>query len=268
MQIQAIPGGAGANCVADEIVALGTTRGTIGTVMPNYLSVFRWGDDQTGYAGVHYVGNARIQIGSDGTIPTTGITDFTTYNRLNDRNVLCAVQPYLRLVPQGGSASVNAPLAFQAQVLGFTIDFCFGAPDDPYYPEGVVVALLRGQNPTAAGSPTGASYLTAGARDNLPDLLTSLNQEQRVAFPVLAVTNQGSLATIPTAGYSCPVQDTGATPAPTPSDGWWCARETAQVLTEVMMGGQRRHVLWTLISMANQQTIEDVLWRVERVELQ
>jgi hypothetical protein len=214
------------------------------------------------------VGNARIQIGSDGTVPTTGITDFTTYNRLNDRNVLCAVQPYRRLVPEGGSALVDAPLEFQTQVLGFTIDFCFGAPDDPFYPEGVVVALLRGQNPTAAGSPTGASYLTSEAKISLPDLLTSLGEEQRAAFSVLTVTNPGTLGAIPAAGYPCPVQDIAATPASTPSDGWWCAREMAQVLTEVMIGGQRRHVLWTLISMANQQTIEDVLWRVERVELQ
>jgi hypothetical protein len=65
----------------------------------------------------------------------------------------------------------NTPLEFRAQDLDFTIDFCYGMPADPYYPEGVVAALLRGGNPPATTTPTGDSFLTTAGKES-PDRTT------------------------------------------------------------------------------------------------
>ena len=51
-----------------------------------------------GYTGVHYTGNAQIQIAQTDTGAVIG---FTTYDRLDDRSALCEMQPYTRYLPPG-----------------------------------------------------------------------------------------------------------------------------------------------------------------------
>lgn len=257
-------------CTAKELLVLGAISGSVSDQAPNYLSIFRWGGESTGYVGTHFVGNARIvptygtpKAGEASKGATAPVSALTTYSRLNDRSQLCAAQPYRRVGAQELDLYEIAP-DFRADELAYTIDFCYGAPDDPYYPEGVVVALLRGSDPSSTNSPTGASYLTPEALLGLPDLLAPLSMPsaQRQPYPILTVMNPGTLAPIPAQGYPCPTANIS-----TPDDRvWWCANEMAQVLTEVMMGGQVRRFQWTLISMADQKTVDDVLWRVDRVE--
>lgn len=255
--VRPVPGGTDP-CIGREIVVTGTETGNGESSPPNFLSIFRWSGERVGYEGVHYTGNARLQIATE---EGGAVTGFTTYDRLNDRSALCAAQGYVRPVPEGVNP-LDTPLDFQAVDVGFTIDFCYGIPQDPYYPEGVVVALLRGGNPPAT-TPTGESFLTAAGKASLPDLLSVLQQpDRKQKFPILAVTNPGTLGVAPEQGYPCPGM---ATPAP--GGDWWCAREQVRVITDILVGGQPRQVIWTLITVANEKVVDDVHWRVNYVEM-
>ena len=166
IQVTPVPGSSGnaSGCLGKEIVITGTARNNGNLSAPNFLSIFQWGGEKVGYSGVHYTGNAQIQI----TPANSGaVIGFTTYDRLDDRSALCEVQPYLRYPPAGMSwetiSPEDTPLDFTALESDFTIDFCFGMPLDPYYPEGVVVALLRGGSP-GEDHPDGRQLLNSGRR--------------------------------------------------------------------------------------------------------
>jgi hypothetical protein len=258
IQVTPVPGEDGNGCLGKEIVVKGTAAGNSNMDAPNFLSIFRWEGEKVGYSGVHFTGDARMQIAQN---EAGAVTGFTTYDRLNDRSALCAAQPYVRPVSESGDPP-NTPLEFRAQDLDFTIDFCYGMPADPYYPEGVVVALLRGGNPPAT-TPTGESFLTAAGKETLPDLLSVLKQpDQEPIFPILAITNPGTLGVAPEQGYPCPGMTT-----PAPGGDWWCAREQVRVITDIRVGGLPRQVVWTLITVANELVVDDVHWRVDRVEM-
>jgi hypothetical protein len=258
IQVTPVPGEEGNGCLGKEIVVKGTAADNSNMDAPNFLSIFRWEGEKVGYSGVHFTGDARIQIAP---LEAGAITGFTTYDRLNDRSALCAAQPYVRLVAESGDPP-NTPLEFRTQDLEFTIDFCYGMPADPYYPEGVVAALLRGGNPPAT-TPTGNSFLTAAGKATLPGQLSVLQQSDRKqVFSILAITNPGTLGVAPEQGYPCPGM---ATPAP--GGDWWCAREQVRVITDILVGGQPRQVVWTLITVANELVVDDVHWRVNHVEM-
>ncbi|MCX7669985.1 MAG: hypothetical protein N2439_07930, partial [Anaerolineae bacterium] len=142
------------------------------------------------------------------------------------------------------------------------------APKDPAYPEGVVVALLRGQNPPA-GTPTGASYLTAEAQTALPANLAFLKEAKRDPYPVriLSISTPGSLGWYPPQGTRFTWTPPG-TPAATPQI-WWMGNDApAQVETEIALSdGVTRLVRWTLISFSNEKANADQHWRITRVEL-
>jgi hypothetical protein len=202
----------------------------------------------------HFVGNARIaaDLSTDNSKP---LSQVTTYSRLdNHRSLLCEVKHFVR---QGESAD----LSFPEDPNAYTIDFCFNAPNDPYYAEAVVVALLRGNTPeNTQNMPAamGESYLMAGV-----PLLPELGNPSETPVRILSVVNQGSVENQPEQGKLCPQQSTG-----TPSgDIWWCGSEQAEVVTEVVIPqGQTQRVLWKLISVANNQVNTDTHWRVSEIE--
>ncbi len=141
----------------NEIIVQGFSGGNF----PTRLSFFRWEGESVGYQGAHFVGNARVVFSS----PTGPITEVTTYNRLNDRSAVCDVEYYSRS-PAATKDGLPPKVEFTRHDAAQTIDFCFGPPNDPAYPEGVVVALLRGNRPQdkeGNPSPTGATYLTLNA---------------------------------------------------------------------------------------------------------
>ena len=139
-----------------------------------------------------------------------------------------------------------------------TIDFCFGPPNDPVYPEGVVAALLRGNSPEDAEnnpSPTGATYLTLDAI--LPPGLDGLKGPTPTKYRILSLTNQGVLGSQPDQGHPCD-------PASVISDTWQCGQERAEVLTEIdVANGQIVGVRWQLTSIASDKINADVHWRIE-----
>jgi len=255
------PSKQGGKCAVDEIYVFGYSDGSL----PARLSAFRWRGKATGYAVVAFAGNARLaaDLSPDGSKP---LGEVMTYDRLdNHRSLLCEVKRYVR---QGELADLNFPEDPGA----YTIDFCFNTPNDPYHPEGVVVALLRGKAPTDTQNmpaPMGESYLMADV--TLPP---ALGKPSETPVRILSVVNQGAVETLPEQGRPCPQQSV-ATPSTTSSTAqdsaasniWWCGNEQAEVLTEVVLSGQTQRVLWKLISIANDQVNADTHWRVSEVVL-
>ena len=242
----------GKDCKVTELAFLGYSD----SKLPTRLSIFRWsGDRTTGYRSVHFVGNARIAA----TIPadfTAPISTVTTYDHLqNHRSLLCEVHQFER--PDANQ------LAFTKDTIAPTVDFCYGPPKDPMYPEGAVVALLRGHNPETldADAPAlpGTSYLLPSAS---PPFGMDLRSAGRDPIAILSVTNQGGVVVDPNGGHRCSPAEIGTEAT------WWCGRETAQVTTEIVAVGAVRRIAWTLITVTPDQVNATPHWRVQSLEMQ
>jgi hypothetical protein len=122
---------------ADELVVQGYSTGSLLT----RLSLFRWLGTGRGYGVSHFVGNAGLSL-SAGAGENALIREVIAFNRLNDRSRLCEWVQYTR---QGDDNRFTAslpgivfcPLATDAKP---------GVPDQPTYPEAVVMAWLLGQD--------------------------------------------------------------------------------------------------------------------------
>ncbi len=243
-------------CSAKELKFLGYSQGAL----PTRLSIFRWKNQDVGYEGVHFIGDAHVDA-PGATDPTVAVTQVTTYNRLaNHRSLLCEVRRFTR---QGELAA----LSFPQDPGRFTIDFCYGTPLDPAYPEAALIAFLRGASPPQEGSPTGASFLTKNAEVD-PRLRQTLDREKAVR--ILSVANQGTIAPSPGAGEPCsPASVVLPTPPPTDdrADNWWCAAEEAYVEAEIVLGSDVHRAIARLISIANEQVTTDVHWRIASLSL-
>jgi len=268
------PSAAGAKCQAKEILVYGYSYDP---AVPTTLSVFRWEGELIGYVGWHVQGNVRLRAydaaSPDPSKPSA--TDNTgsaavgvyVYNQLNQRSLLCSVRHYQRTRPVT-KTDLPPGLDFQEIKEDYTLDFCYGAPLDPAYPEGVVMALLRGQNPTA-DTPTGKSYLTTAALEALPPELNDLRKADRKAIRTLSVTAPGTLGWYPPPGSRFTWTPTDGTPSPTPQTWWLNSEPPTIVETEIVLasGAPTRQARWTLVSMANEKANADTIWRISRVEL-
>ena len=255
-----------APCQAKEITIFGTSH----DIVPTNLSIFRWADDPVGYIDAYFQADTRLLTYGPNrtTLPTSPVVEVYTYNSLNQRSLLCSVQHYVRL----GYDLKNPPafpqgLEFTEVPVDYTIDFCYGPPTDPAYPEGVVVALLRGQNPSTI-TPSGASYFMPPDM-KVPSDLEILKSSKRVPVRTLSVSAPGSLGLSPPQGTTSIWTPPGPTPPPTPQV-WWTSSITATVDTEIVLPDQPQQVRqarWTLVSMADEQAKSDTHWRIKDVEL-
>ncbi len=261
------PTAAGAKCQAREILVYGYSYDDF----PTTLSVFRWEGELIGYVGWHIQGNVRLSAYDAANVKNSGkaAIGVHVYNQLNQRSLLCAVRHYRR-TPPVAKDDLPPGLDFAEVKSDYTMDFCYGAPQDPAYPEGVVVALLRGQDPPA-DTPTGTSYLTDDAKLSLPPELAELKTTKRARpIRILSVSAPGTLGWYPPQGSRFNWTPTGGTPSPTPQ-AWWINSEPPTVVeTEIVLNdntGQTRQARWTLVSMANEKANADTHWRISHVEL-
>jgi hypothetical protein len=215
------------------------------------LSIFRWEGESVGYSAAHFVGNVRVESSS----PTEPITEVSTYNRLNDRSALCDVE-YFSRPPVAGKGLSPPQLKFTRVDSTRTLDFCYGAPGDPTYPEGTVAALLRGNVPRAANDktkmPPGNSFLLPGV--SLPPGLAP-------PVSILALTNTASAVPVPGGGHLCVAEygDAGR--------GWWCGQLEVVLTSEVPVNGGVREVAWKMISVSLEDVADEVHWRISHVEV-
>ena len=235
-------------CQPTEVGFLGYSSGNTdgATSLPTRFSLFHWVSKDAGYQGSHFIGSARI----DADIPTEPnkfVTHVTTYNLMNDRSLLCQVTAYERS---------DAKQPFLVVLGSTTLDFCYGAPADPIYPDGTVAALLRGNKPpksTAdAPMPPGETYLLPNV--TLPAGLTP-------PVNILALTNTASVLPVPGGGHLC------ATKYGDAWKDWWCGQLEAVVTSEVPVNGVVREVVWTMTSVSLTNVVDEVHWRISNAEL-
>ncbi len=238
------------DCEVDEISILGYSD----SLLPTRLSIFRWEDPATGFRAKHFVGNTRIAapIKLDGS---QTIQEVITYNRLeNHRSLLCESRTYRRT---GEEAALN----FDEDASAYTVDFCYNTPPDPTYPEGVVVALLRNNQPAARREttliPPTQEFLITKAK-------TAFDVSSKAAegIRIFSVTNLASVSTDPAGGRDCTLEQ-----VTTLEPKWICGRESAVVETEIVLDGEIRRAVWELISLVPDQIDADVHWRVQSVTL-
>lgn len=235
----------GETCATEEVNVFGYSGGQL----PARLSVFRWAGTGAGYEVAHFAGDARVEWAA-----TVGgqINGATTYNRLqNHRSILCEVQGNLR-------PDVNV-LTFIPDAALQTIDFCFGPPSDPVYPEGVVVAVLRDAPPPAnTDSP---SYILDDAE--IPPELQFLEDATRDPVNIVAIGNPSSVEPVAVRGAPCTTDQIRTAD----KDALWCGRERVRIETRIMLNGVPRDAVWILISVIPQRPNSDLYWRVQEIEL-
>jgi hypothetical protein len=240
----------GQPCQTDEFYVFGFDDGPL----PTRLSGFKWSQAAGRFDVAHLVGNARVAF----TTERDGrLAEASTFNRLeNHRSRLCQVNRFVRRESTDVMVVLEDPSSF-------TIDFCFDTPGDPAYPEGVVVALLRGAEPVAPSKqtplPTGDSFLTQNAI--VPPEI-DLRSPNRAPMRVLSVEHRGVVSTSPAGGFDCTPPENRAGEGPK----WWCGRERAEVLAETVVDGQPRRLAFSLMSISNQAVATDVVWRVDRAD--
>ncbi len=248
----------GPNCEAQEIAVWGKNINADQN-RNQRLSIFRWNSSTRTYQGVSFVASGYITATTD---VRQYITDFTIADRFDDRNVLCTLQGYQRTANNG--AGQPPPFGFTEAPNTLTIDFCYGAPADPAYPEGVVVALLRAPGTPPNDSPGSGFFLDPNV--SLPPDLQPLKGPRRPQYQVLAVRNQGSLAPYPAGGAPIPPPPG---PAGASNDQWLRSGEQATVQTTLVTPqGQELSVIWKLVSIANTQVATDTRWRITEVTQQ
>lgn len=121
----------------NELVVTGLSAGDLVT----RLSLFRWLDIGRGYGVVHFVGNAGLLLGPSGRADDALIGDVVAYNRLNDRSRLCEKVVHTRQGTELRFAATQPAIVFCPLAPEVT-----GVPDQPTYPEAVVMAWLLGES--------------------------------------------------------------------------------------------------------------------------
>ena len=211
-----LPGGSGADCKAKELVIYGYSNDTL----PTTLSLFRWGSEKIGYASAHFQANVRLwAVGPansadamPGAKTAKPVMDVFTFNQLNQRSLLCSVRHFARTAAPGADG-LPPNLDFQERPNDQTIDFCYGTPQDPAYPEGVVVALLRGQNPDKNETPTKDSYFMPDAQ--LPRRIGNPRDKPAAhRSRILSIDVPGSLGQYPPQGSRLGAHRISPTPCP------------------------------------------------------
>jgi len=130
----------------DEILCLGKAYDDQIT----FASLFRWQGAERGYLGVgHFVGDGGVVV-TGGTEPSTGdapyegrIDTVVVRTHTHDRSLLCRKEAYRRPAEEETFTRDEPP----------ALDFVYGVPDSPVYPEGTVLAYYLG---LAAGNPEDA----------------------------------------------------------------------------------------------------------------
>ncbi len=121
-----------------ELVVTGLSAGDLVT----RLSLFRWLGIDQGYGVSHFVGNAGVLLGPSGRPDKSLIGEVVTYNRLNDRSRLCEKVVHTRQGTELRFVATQPAIVFCPLAANVT-----GVPDQPTYPEAVVMAWLLNEQP-------------------------------------------------------------------------------------------------------------------------
>ena len=135
-----------------------------GTGPTTRLSLFHWLGPKNGYGVTYFQGSYSITMPDWTSDKDQRIDQVNTLEAFNDRSKLCSQTIWTR---QGASAQFTASPQ--------NVAFCLGAvPAQPTYPEAVVLAWLKEQNPDFALTPDTQELLKMVV-PNPPEQIVSLN---------------------------------------------------------------------------------------------
>ncbi len=217
----------------DELVIRGYGRDPAIT----RLSIFRWEGKDKGYSVQHFQGSGGITTSGD---DRNGVIEkVTVLDRLYERSQLCRERIHTRQ-GDGSYQSGDSSLVF-----------CYGTPEHPFYPEGVVLTFfLSSQQERQA---------EVMKPDDEPGLMTpngrrearDLGLHQVGSFRVLQFTYPG-------------VAPPSGEPA-TEVNEELRGMEQVQVWTDVVGDGEQRTYCWRVVNTSSQKVNEDTVWRIDGV---
>ncbi len=126
-----------------ELTVLGYSAGNLLT----RLSLFRWQSLELGYGATNFVGNGGLLLTpapASGATQIPLITQVVAFNRINDRSRLCEQVAYQRVETENRFVASPPSIVFCPLTAGTP-----GVPDQPTYPEAVVMTWLLGDKNAA-----------------------------------------------------------------------------------------------------------------------
>lgn len=205
---------------ADELMVTGLSAGDV----PTRLSLFRWLGQGAGYGVSNFVGNGGVL-----TLPTDRAEDalvekVITFNKLNDRSRLCERVQHTRQDSENRFIAEPPGIVFCPLAVNVEPD----VPDEPTYPEAVVMAWLLGEQ--SADLALDNAALTALVPDKAP-----------------RVTH------VQYAGTATPV-----------GRGNFVAQMTVQTVLQTTAGEQT--IVWTLVELKPTAEEKTSRWRIASAE--
>lgn len=199
------------------------------------LSIFRWQGLERGYSVQHFKGSGGIvPVDDDGD----GVfEEIIVRERMYERSQFCREQTLVRAgggVYQDGDASLV---------------FCYGTPDHPFYPEGVVLAFLlssRQQRMAEVAKPEHElGLLTIPGRH----AVQAQGLHQARSYRVLQFTYPGVASS----------SDQGSAA----EDELLVGKEIVELWTEaVTSDGASRRDCWQVVRTSSERVLEDTAWRI------
>ena len=215
---------------ADELVIAGYGHDPAITS----LSIFRWQGVDEGYSVQHFRGSGGIvpvDSNGDGVLE-----EILVLERMYERSQFCRQQTQVRATD--GSYRAGSP----------SLVFCYGTPDHPFYPEGVVLTFLlssRQQRMAEVSKPDRElGLLTAQGRREVQ----AQGLHQASAFRVLRFTYPG-VAISSSGGLVEADEQLGA--------------EGVEIWTELVTSDEvPRTDCWEVLSTSSERVLEDTAWRI------
>jgi hypothetical protein len=216
---------------ADELIIAGYGRDPAIT----RLSIFRWQGLDQGYSVQHFQGSGGIvpvDSNEDGVLE-----EIIVLERMYERSQFCRQQTQVR--EGNGRYSAGSP----------SLVFCYGTPDHPFYPEGVVLAFLlssRQQRMAEVSRPDGEPGLltVSGRREIQAQGLHEVRSIRVLQFtyPGVAISSSEGLVEV---------------------DEQLLGAESVEIWTEVATSdGGSRTDCWEVLSTSSERVHEDTAWRI------
>ncbi len=216
---------------------------------PMYLTVFRWQGTEgaKAYQVVrHFYGDGGVSFDSPSSGPISRVVEKT---RLNDRSMLSKRAEYVR---EGDGYKLSAT----------SLDFTYGIPAAPYYPEGAVVAyyLLRNSGqldladnllvPEVSRVSLQSSMALPGGPEAVPSSEFTVPPSDEQVLP-LSVSYSGEASVAEAAAL-------GGTPGALPAERLF----TADVTIDVLENGQQVSRVWRVVNLPQPGQNGEPGWRL------
>ncbi len=225
----------------DELVILGYSW----EPQPTQVAFFRWGGETVGYelpSSAYFYGDGGIEVVRPGDGDRGQIEEVIVKEKLHQRSQICQKTVYRRK---------RAEVPDYEKISGPIMDFTYGIPSRPFYPEAAVLAYYLS---LAGGGGSPDDYTTGQGKIAAQDLakaeLGSVRQARSNA--VISLTFDDVILE-----DNISVYGTGAAPG----EASFVARVTASVIMDTVPV----EVTWQVVNVSSGKLNEEVTWKLNRI---